>query len=261
MPEPYRIGMKIGQIVPILAILLLIGVFVQPVPAAGNQTSDSATNFYNIGVNLLESKEYERAIVAFDQALASNTTMIRQSDALLYIYQDKGFALIQLGNYSAAIETLDQGLVVYPNDEKLWYNKGYAHFKLGRYQDALNAYDKVLLINSASQPALNNRGDTLFQLGRYQDAVDSYSRANAIDPNDTYSIAGLAKAKNAAGAANQNTTTIIVVITLLIAVGGVIWFVMFRKPAEKKPAEKNQQGKRTTGKKPGEKKNPERKKK
>jgi tetratricopeptide (TPR) repeat protein len=254
MPESYRIGMKIGQIVHILAILLLIGVFVQPVPAAGNQTSDSATNFYNIGVNLLESKEYERAIVAFDQALASNTTMIRQSDALLYIYQDKGYALIQLNNYSAAIQTLDQGLVIYQNDEKLWYNKGYALFKLGQYQEALNAYDKVLLINNASLPALNNRGDTLFQLGRYQEAVDSYSRANTIDPNDTYSIAGLAKARSAAGAANQ-TTMVIGIIILVIAVGGVIWFIMFRKPAEKKQDEKIPQGKKTADKKSGEKKN------
>ncbi len=31
----------------------------------------------------------------FDQALASNTTMIRQSDALLYTYQGKAYALIQ----------------------------------------------------------------------------------------------------------------------------------------------------------------------
>ena len=185
----------------------------------------------------MRQKEYERAIEAFDQALASNTTMIRQSDALLYTYQDKAFALIQLNNYTAAIQTLDQGLSLYENDEKLWYNKGYALFKLGKYQDALDAYDKCSRINNASQPALNNKGDTLFQMGRYQDAVDSYTRANAIEPNDSYSIAGLAKAQSAAAGAMQNDD------------GhrhhhpgncsrGLVYFVKFRTPADKKSAGK-----------------------
>ncbi len=74
--------MKIGQSIHILAILLLIIVFAQPVIAAENETHDAATDFYNAGVRLLEEKEYTRAIAEFDLALASNTTMIRQSDAL-----------------------------------------------------------------------------------------------------------------------------------------------------------------------------------
>ncbi len=200
--------MKIGQFVHILAILVLICIFVQPVMAAENQTTDAATDFYNIGVNLLKTKEYERAITAFDQALASDTTMLRQSDGLLYTYQNKGYAFIQLSNYTAAIQTIDQGLAIYENDEMLWYNKGYALFRLGKYQDALNAYDKVLRINNASLPALNNRGDTLFEMGRYQDAVDSYTRANALEPNDTYSIEGLAKAQSAAAAVTPLITTL-----------------------------------------------------
>jgi tetratricopeptide (TPR) repeat protein len=235
--------MKIGQFIHILAILLLIIGFVQPVVGAENETKDAATVFYNTGVNLLETKEYARAIEAFDQALASNTTMIRQSDALLYTYQNKAFAFIQLNNYTAAIQTIDQGLLLYENDEKLWYNKGYALFKLGKYQDALDAYDKVLRINNASQPALNNKGDTLFQMGRYQDAVDAYTRANAIEPNDSYSIAGLAKAHSAAAGAMQ-TTMVIVIIILVIAAGGLVYFVKFRTPADKKSAGKRSKGKK-----------------
>jgi tetratricopeptide (TPR) repeat protein len=199
--------MKIGQFIHVLAILLLIIGFVQPTMAAGNETGDAGTAFYNAGVSLLESKEYARAIAAFDQALASDTTMIRLSDALLYTYQNKGYALIQLNNYTAAIQTIDQGLAIYENDEKLWYNKGFALFKLGNYQDALNAYDKVLQINNQSVPALNNKGDTYFQMGRYQDAVDSYLRANEKDPGNSYASAGLEKAQRALAAATPPTTT------------------------------------------------------
>lgn len=199
--------MKIGQFLHILAIILLIIGFIQPVTAAVDETTDPATAFYNRGVTLLENKEYARAIEAFDQALASDTTMIRWSDALLYTYQNKAYALIQLNNYTAAIQTLDKGLEIYENDEKLWYNKGFALFKLGKYNDALNAYDKVLQVNNQSVPALNNKGDTFFQLGRYQDAVDSYLKALEINPGNSYAAAGLEKAQRAAAGVTLPVTT------------------------------------------------------
>ena len=199
--------MKLGQFIHILAILLLIISFVQPVMAAENETGDAATTFYNRGELLLQSKEYARAIAAFDQALASDTTMIRQSGAHLYTYRDKGYALIQLNNYTEAIKTIDQGLALYENDDMLWYNKGFAFFKLEKYQDALNAYDNVLRINNQSVPALNNKGDTYFKMGRYQDAVDSYIRANEIDPGNSYTATGLAKAQRALATATLPVTT------------------------------------------------------
>lgn len=197
--------MKIRQCIHILAILFVVLGFVLPVMAAENETADAATAAYNRGEYLLQSKEYARAIVAFDEALASNTTMIRWSDALLYTYRDKGYALIQLNNYDEAIKTLDQGLALYENDEILWYNKGFALFKLGNYPDAINAYNKVQQINNQSVPALNNKGDTYFQMGRYQDAVDSYIRAKEIDPGNSYAAAGLEKAQRALATATLPT--------------------------------------------------------
>jgi tetratricopeptide (TPR) repeat protein len=244
------LAMKIGQFIHILAILLLIIGFIPPVLAAENETGDAATAFYNSGELLLQSKEYARAIAAFDQALASNTTMIRWSDALLYTYRDKGYALIQLNNYTEAIRTFDQGLAIYENDEILWYNKGFALFKLGNYPDAIIAYNKVLQINNQSVPALNNMGDTYFQMGRYQDAVNSYKRANTIEPNDSYSIAGLAKAQSTAeGAAANQTQGIIIVLVLIVVAGGLIYYLKVRKTAEVKKGDEKK-----AEKKPKEKK-------
>jgi len=242
--------MKIRQYIHILAVLLLITGFVLPVMAAENETADAATAFYNSGILLLEEKEYARAIAAFDHALASNTTMIRWSDALLYTYQNKAYALIQLNNYTAAVQTIDQGLALYENDEMLWYNKGFALFKLGNYQDALNAYDKVLKINNASIQAMNNKGDTFFQMGRYQDSIDAYKRANVIEPNDTYSIAGLAKAQSAAASAPANQTQVIIFVMILIAIaGGIIYYLKFRNDAEVKKGEERKTDKKTKEKK------------
>ena len=235
--------MKIRHIVHILSILLLIGVFVAPVAAEENQTPDAGTTFYNAGIKLLNSNEYDRAIALFDQALASDTTMIRQSDALLYTYQGKSYALIQLNRYEDAVETLDEGLKIYPKDFMLWNNKGYALYNLGKYGDALTSYDMALSIEQNYTPGLINKGDTLYKMGRFTDAVDAYSKANVTDPGNLKAMEGLEKAQEAAKSEIPLTSIAIIVILVIIA-GGIIYYMKFRKPAEEKPTEKKPKGKK-----------------
>ena len=49
----------------------------------------------------------------FDKALAENKTMLEKTDALLYLYQGKTYAQIQLGKFSDAVATADAGLAIY----------------------------------------------------------------------------------------------------------------------------------------------------
>jgi tetratricopeptide (TPR) repeat protein len=235
--------MKIRHIVHILSILLLIGVFVAPVAAEENQTPDAGTTFYNAGIKLLNSNEYDRAIALFDQALASDTTMIRQSDALLYTYQGKSYALIQLNRYEDAVQTLDEALKIYPKDFMLWNNKGYALYNLGKYGDALTSYDLALSIEQNYTPSLINKGDTLYKIGRFTDAVDAYNKANVTDPGNMKAMEGLEKAQEAAKSEIPLTSIAIIVILVIIA-GGIIYYMKFRKPAEEKPTEKKPKGKK-----------------
>jgi tetratricopeptide (TPR) repeat protein len=235
--------MKIRNIVYILAILLFIGGFVAPVAAEENQTPDAGTTFYNTGIKLLNSNEYERAISSFDQALASDTTMIRQSDALLYTYQGKSYALIQLNKYEDAVKTLDEGLKIYPKDFILWNNKGLALYNLKKYPDALKSYDTALSIDPNYTLSLINKGDTLYKMGRFTDAVDTYSKANVTDPGNKKAMEGLDKAQEAAKSEIPLTSIVIIVILVIVA-GGVIYYLKFRKPAEEKPTEKKTKGKK-----------------
>jgi tetratricopeptide (TPR) repeat protein len=237
------IGMKIRHIVYILSILLLIVVFVAPVAAEENQTPDAGTAFYNAGIKLLNSNEFDRAIVLFDQALASDTTMIRQSDALLYTYQGKSYALIQLNRYEDAVQTLDEGLKIYPKDFMLWNNKGYALYNLGKYADALKSYDMALSIDQNYTPTLVNKGDTLYKMGRFTEAVDAYNKANVTDPGNENAMEGLEKAQEAAKS-EIPLTSIAIILILVIVAGGIIYYLKFRKPAEEKPTEKKTKGKK-----------------
>lgn len=200
--------MKIKKIVYILAILLLIAGFVLPVAAAENETADAATTYYNSGVLLLSSHEYQRAIELFDLALASNTTMIRLTDALLYTYQGKSYALIQLNKYDDAIKTVDQGLAIYPKDYMLWNNKGYSFFKLENNTEALKSYDMALSFDQNYTTTLINKGDTLYKMGKFQDAANTYIKANVTDPGNKQAMDGLEKAQNAMAAATPPITSL-----------------------------------------------------
>ena len=190
--------MKRGQILGILALLLVCAVTVIPAMAANvtvTTTHDVATDYYNYGGLALEAGNYSDAIAYYDQALGSNTTMMNLAGALLYVYQDKSYAQIKMGNYTGALATLDAGLAVYPNDENLWNNKGYAQYNLGNYADAVTSYDQALASDANFTTALINKGDALEKLGNYHDAVTAYKAALASDPGNTAATTKLCRGR------------------------------------------------------------------
>ena len=232
--------MKFKHFIHILAIIALIACFVPPVLAEAPK--DEATTYYNQAELTLNTNDYEGAIALFDQALASNTSMIKISDALLYTYRDKAYAQIQLKKNNEAIQTIDQGLSLYPKDKMLWNNKGYANYNLGKYQDALAAYNNAIGFEQNYTIALINKGDTLSKMSDYQAAVDTYKKALETDPGNRDATAGLAAAQQAAASAIPTTTIAIAIVIIIVAVGAV-WYFKFRKP-EVKPEDKKSKGKK-----------------
>jgi tetratricopeptide (TPR) repeat protein len=211
--------MQIRDTIALVCFCAVVCLLVHPVFA-----TDNATIYYNLGEQYLVTGEYERAINAFDNALASNATMIHLSDGLLYTYRDKAYALIQLGRFNDALETTTQGLGIYPEDAMLWNNKGYAFFNLGRYQDAVSAYDQALATDKDYTKGWINKGDALYESGRYQDAVDSYSQALTTDPGNTEATAGLARAREKASTGSP--VVIIAALALVAIAGGAAYYLM-----------------------------------
>jgi tetratricopeptide (TPR) repeat protein len=246
--------MDFRRFATILAVLLLTVLIIQPVLSADNvtktvtnQTSDLerdiATGYYNNGERSIVNGDYDTAIKLFDQALASNTTMLKKTDALLYLYRDKAYSQIQLKKYNDAVTTLDEGLALYPTDAMLWNNKGYALSLLGKTQDALASYDKSVSFDRNYTNAYLNRGNLLSELGRYTEAAAAYTRANETDPFNIAASDGLAAAKKGE-AGSTRTMTILLVIVLVAAIGIVVWYVKFRKPSEPAPEEKKTKSKK-----------------
>jgi tetratricopeptide (TPR) repeat protein len=246
--------MHFRRSVAILAIVLLAVLVVQPALSAENVTKivtnhteelekDQGTIFYNYGAQSLNLGDFDSAIRYFDQALAENTSMLKKTDALLYLYQNKAYVLIQQGKYADAVSTVDAGLAQYPRDPKLWNNKGYASYNLGKQQEALQAYDTALSFDGNYTNALLNKGTTLMKMGRYAEAVAAFTRADETDPGNVAAAEGLAVAKQG-DAESSRTMTIVLVVALIAAIGIVVWYVKFRKPAEPAPEEKKKSKKK-----------------
>ena len=246
----------------ILAGALILAVLaVQPVLSAGNLTdvisnttaanvtkvvlnqtselaNDPASQDYNHGVQSLNTGDCGTAISYFDQALALNLTMLKKTPALQYLYQNKAYCMIQLKRYSDAVTTADEGLAAYPNDPLLWNNKGYALSFLGKNDDAVKAYATAVSYDRNYTNAYLNQGNLFMVMGRYHDAVAAYTRANETDPFNIAASDGLNAALKADTGSGQTTTIVLVVLVIAAAVI-VVWYVRFRKPADRKPGTKD----------------------
>ena len=118
----------------ILAVFLLAVLIVQPALSADNLTGliiserycdsvtnytpdlekDAGTNFYNYGDSPQIKGDYNARHRTLRQGpRVENTTMMKRPMPILYLFQNKAYAQIQLGNYTDAIATLDEGLAVY----------------------------------------------------------------------------------------------------------------------------------------------------
>jgi tetratricopeptide (TPR) repeat protein len=259
-------AMNVGKFSMVLGVFLLAVLIAQPVLSAGdvtdiinnrtesnvtrvvlNQTSDlekdPANENYNNGVRSLNIGDCEHAVSYFEQALTQNLTMIKKTDALLYLYRNEAYCLIELKRYSDAVATADKGLLSYPRDPILWNNKGYAFYLLGRNDDALKAYTAAVSYDGNYTNAYINQGNVLHEMGRYRDAITAYTRANETDPFNIAAADGLDAARRG-DAESTRTMTIILAGIIVAAVALIVWYIKFRKPAEPAPEEKKKKAKK-----------------
>ncbi|MCL1466759.1 tetratricopeptide repeat protein [Argonema galeatum] len=145
--------------------------------AEENQTlSNRGDLLFELGRVFAAGEEYEEAIASFDRALA-----IKPDDDAAW--NNRGFALYNLGRYEEAIASYDRSLAIKPDNDGAWNYRGIALGNLGRYEEAIASYDCALAIKSDDHYAWHNRGISLKKIGRYEEALASYKKAQKSDVN------------------------------------------------------------------------------
>ncbi len=87
-------------------------------------------------------------------------------------------------NLEKAIEFYDKAIQANPGLALAWNNKGYALKQLGQFEKAIPILARAIQLDRTSMTALNNLGDSLRGLGRNEEAIATYKQSLKLDPNN-----------------------------------------------------------------------------
>ncbi len=138
-----------------------------------NPQSDQAYN--NMGVAYDDKGEYDRAIQAYQKAVAINP----QGDEA-YTYM--GIAYGQKEDYDRAIQAFQKAVAINPQSDQAYYNMGVAYGQKEDYDHAIEAYQKAVELNPQSDDAYYNMGNAYYQKEEYDHAIEAYQKAVELNP-------------------------------------------------------------------------------
>jgi tetratricopeptide (TPR) repeat protein len=95
-------------------------------------------------------------------------------------------ALAALDRKTEALEEVNRGLAVLPQDTGLLLAQGSILGAMERRPEAIAAFAKVLAQDPQNVEALKERGDNLAQEGRFEEAQKDYDQAAALAPKDPW---------------------------------------------------------------------------
>jgi tetratricopeptide (TPR) repeat protein len=148
-----------------------------------------AIAFERRGLALFEKKDYDRAIVDYDQSLTLNPKQVTG-------FINRGTAWQAKGHNNRAIEDYKQAIRIDQKNAVAFYNLGVAYedkarwefdayVNEGSYEEvAIHCFDLAILLNPKYHQALNNRGDVYLILRQYARAIDDFNQAVQIDSNE-----------------------------------------------------------------------------
>ena len=114
--------------------------------------------------------------------LGSLSGCLVKADTVSDLLNNAG-SLMAKGQYSDALDIVNQALSIEPSSWVIWNNKGYILYNMGRYDETVDAFNQEIALHKSSDDisyALEYKGAALAKLGRYDEALDSENQALAI---------------------------------------------------------------------------------
>ncbi len=91
--------------------------------------------------------------------------------------------LVAENKYYEAIDHIERGLSLYPENRKLMYNLAKSHFRVNNYEQAAECIRRYTEHDKRNKYAYYIGGAACYQMGRYQDAVEMLENALGLDQN------------------------------------------------------------------------------
>jgi tetratricopeptide (TPR) repeat protein/S1-C subfamily serine protease len=193
------------------------------------QLADSGERWLAYGNQLLRTEQFDRAIAAFDRAIAKNQSLLGnygKALALIYIgkfqlaenaidraiaaitanerktyyyfWGTQGFIAQSLEKYDKAIRSLDIAIQLEPNDLKWLNQKANVFQESKQYNKSISIYNEIIQKEPKAY-AYTNRGKAKSALGNKKEAIADYDRAIAINPKHAMAYTNRGNAKSALG--------------------------------------------------------------
>jgi predicted Zn-dependent protease len=137
---------------------------------------DNVWGFYMLGLSAWKSRDHERSLQAFDQALRLDPG---HRKSLL----NSARVLLETSEPKQALDRIKQALAIEPLSNDGLRLLGRAHHELGEIPEAIDAYQRAIAIDDKDTWAMNNLGFIYIQQGRSEDALPPLARAVEIRGN------------------------------------------------------------------------------
>ena len=99
-------------------------------------------------------------------------------------YDDRAHQLYNEGRYEDALETLREGLAIYPASVELHVGLGYAFHAREEYAWARRSFEEALILDPEHEDALAGLGETLLKFGQRDAAVRTFYRTRELGYED-----------------------------------------------------------------------------
>ncbi|WP_041703488.1 LytR C-terminal domain-containing protein [Pseudogulbenkiania sp. NH8B] len=134
----------------------------QPLMRVSN-SNDSPAAYYQLGRYYQGQNRADKAIPAFQKALALDSQYAEAHNALGALYAAQG-------RYDMAIAEFQKALTTSPGSPHFLNNLGYTLYLQGHYAEAAAIYEKAVALNPSDLKIVNNRNLTLGKLGGREQA-------------------------------------------------------------------------------------------
>ncbi len=146
-----------------------------------NSNSANPIAMSNLALLYVHKKNYQKATELWQNALE----LLPGDDVIRHRYV---IGLIEMKNWNAALENLNQIMARYPRHFDFTYLNGYVLLNQNHYEAALKYFEQCLSLVSENQQALLGVGICNNLMGNYERAEAIFSRVLEFAPNDELSL-------------------------------------------------------------------------
>lgn len=99
-------------------------------------------------------------------------------------YDERAHSLYDEGDVDGALDTLKEGIALYPNCADLYVGLGYARMTREEFAWARSAFSRALALDATHEDAMVGLGEVLLRLGRSDESIELFDRVAGLGFDD-----------------------------------------------------------------------------